>query len=180
LIKILSCLRHAVVPSILLCGTASIAFGQTDVSGFWKYTVPERGVSFLELKQVGNEIFVDGRNGFSTKPFGELKGNKLHLEIPSPFGSPDAKRFTTYDAVLNGVKFAATRKDADGDSTEGSLEKVSREEDPAAFLCLNCANCPITGWCGHRPWDGTAGTSSTTNLTMPRCGKWLTQWYRAE
>jgi alpha-galactosidase len=124
------------VPSILLCGTASIAFGQTDVSGFWKYTVPERGVSFLELKQVGNEIFVDGRNGFSTKPFGELKGNKLHLEIPSPFGSPDAKRFTTYDAVLNGVKFAATRKDADGDSTEGSLEKVSREEAHPARLPL--------------------------------------------
>jgi hypothetical protein len=31
----------------------ALGFAQSDVTGFWKFSVPNGGISFLELKQTG-------------------------------------------------------------------------------------------------------------------------------
>ena len=139
----------------LAFGTSAPASGQTDLTGFWKFSVPNGGVNFLELKQTGEEIFVRGHNGMPQQPYGTLHGDRLHLEIPSPFGPPNAKRVTVYDAVAKGDNFAATKKEPDGDTFAGSLERVTKEEAFPARLPLpvlrnlpdnGLARTPPMGW----------------------------------
>jgi alpha-galactosidase len=122
------CSRSLLALSALLLGMGTIALGQTDLTGYWKFAVPNGGVNYLELKQTGDNLYVRGRRGISPKPFGALHGDKLHLEIPSPFGPPDAKRVTVYDAVVEGDKFPATKKEPDEALVAGTLERVTREE----------------------------------------------------
>jgi len=86
----------------LLFAVSTCAWGQTNLTGYWKFSVPNRGVAFLELKQTGDEIYVAGRGGMPEKPNGTLQGGKLHVEISSPFGPPNPKRVTVYDAVVAG------------------------------------------------------------------------------
>lgn len=140
--------------STFWCGT-SAASAQTDLTGYWKFSVPNGGVNFLELKQSGDEIFVRGRNGMSEERGGTLQGNKLHLEIPSPFGPPNAKRVTVYDATVNGDKFHATKKQPGEAMLTGFLERVTKEEAFPARLPLpalrdlpdnGLARTPPMGW----------------------------------
>jgi alpha-galactosidase len=114
----------------------SAALGQTDLTGYWKYGVQDGGLNYMEFKQSGEQIFVASRNGMPQVPYGTLRGDRLHIEIPSPFGPPDSKRFTAYDAVVKGDKFPATRKDQDNEVTTGMLERVTREEAHPARLPL--------------------------------------------
>ena len=148
-------MRSLVAGCALLFGMHAIASAQSDLTGYWKYAVPNGGVNYLELKQSGSEIFVSGRSGMSQKSCGTLHGDKLHLEIPSAFGRPDPKRFITYDATVNGDKFPATRKDRDGELTSGTIERVPREEAHPARLPLpelrdltdnGLARTPPMGW----------------------------------
>ncbi len=139
----------------LLFAQVAVAWGQTDLTGYWKFSVPNGGVNFLEVKQTGGQIFVSGRSGMSQTPYGTLQGDRLHLEIPSPFGPPDPKRVTVYDAVVKGDKFSATRKSPDEDVVAGTLERVTREEAFPARLPLpelrdlpdnGLARTPPMGW----------------------------------
>jgi alpha-galactosidase len=139
----------------LLFALNAAAWGQTDLSGYWKFSVPNGGVSFLEFKQTGDQIFVSGRSGMSQSPYGTLQGDKLHLEIPSPFGPPDPKRVTVYDAVVKGDKFFATKKTPDEEVVVGTLERVIKDEAFPARLPLpelrdlpdnGLARTPPMGW----------------------------------
>jgi alpha-galactosidase len=153
--KSIGLFRFLVVVLAFLACLCETAPGQTDLTGFWKYSVQDGGVNYLEFKQAGEQIFVGGRNGMSQTPYGTLHGDKLHIQVPSPFGNPDSKRFTTYDAVIKGDKFPATRKDQDGEVTNGTLEKVAKEEAHPARLPLpelrdlpdnGLARTPPMGW----------------------------------
>jgi alpha-galactosidase len=139
----------------LLFGWSAATWGQTDLTGYWKFSVPNGGINFLEFKQTGDQIFVNGRSGMSQSPYGTLQGDKLHLEIPSPFGPPDPNRVTVYDAVVSGDRFSATKKTADGEIVAGTLERVAKEEAFPARLPLpvlralpdnGLARTPPMGW----------------------------------
>jgi hypothetical protein len=164
--------------SALFISARTIALAQTDVSGYWKFSVTDGGLNYLELKQTGTDVYVSGRNGMSKTPLGTLQDNKLHLEIPAPFGPPNPKRVTVYDAVVKGDKFPATKKQPNGDVLSGTLERVTKEEAYPARLPLpeSCASCLITDSRARHPWAGIAGTDITTGLTMPRCAEWPTPW----
>jgi alpha-galactosidase len=108
--------------------SAMSARAQSNLTGYWKYSIQDGGVTYLELKQSGDDIFAARRGKMSSEPVGALRGNKLHLEIPNPFAPPDAKQFIVYDAVVTGDKFPATRKEPKEEPTNGTLERVSREE----------------------------------------------------
>jgi acetyl esterase/lipase len=92
--KTIGFLRVTVLSSVLFFALRSNAASESDLTGYWKYSVKDGGTNSLEFKQAGEQIFAGGRNGMPQVPYGTLSGDKLHLEIPSPFGSPDAKRFT--------------------------------------------------------------------------------------
>jgi len=148
-------MKSMLAVTVLLLASRATVWGQTDLTGYWKYAVPNGGVNFLELKQAGNEVFASGRGGMSQKPYGTLDGAKLHIAIPFPFGPPDPTRVTVYDAVVKGDKFAATKKDPDEEMTSGTLERVSREEAFPARLPLpelrdlpdnGLARTPPMGW----------------------------------
>jgi alpha-galactosidase len=141
--------------SALFISARTIAWAQTDVSGYWKFSVTDGGLNYLELKQTGTDVYVSGRNGLSKTPLGTLQGNKLHLEIPAPFGPPNPKRVTVYDAVVKGDKFPATKKQPNGDVLSGTLERVTKEEAYPARLPLpelrdlpdnGLARTPPMGW----------------------------------
>jgi alpha-galactosidase len=119
-------LRLFVLMTCLLSVLATYA--QSDLSGYWKYSIQDGGVTYLELKQTGEDIFAARRGKMPEHPVGTLRGNRLHLEIPSPFAPPDAKLFIVYDAVVTGDKFSATRKEPKEEPSQGVLERVSREE----------------------------------------------------
>jgi len=59
------------------------------MTGYWKFSVTDGGVSFLELKQTGEAITSPGRSPIT----GTLHNGKLHLE------SGVAPRLTVYDAT---------------------------------------------------------------------------------
>ena len=114
-------IRSLLVVSALLFGMRAIALGQADLTGYWKYSVPNGGVTFLELKQTGDAISGNGHGGPARQLSGTLHGDKLHLEIPFPFGPPNAKSFTVYDAVVKGDKFPATQQQPGEELTGGTL-----------------------------------------------------------
>jgi len=121
-------MRNIITGGMLLLCMHVPDLAQPHLTGYWKYAVQDGGVNYLESKQTGNAIFVGGRAGISQTPYGTLQVDKLHVEIPSPFGAPDAKRFTPYEATATGDKFPATCKDQDGGVTSGTLERVPLPE----------------------------------------------------
>jgi alpha-galactosidase len=154
-IKRTNCAKWVLSVWALLLGVSMSASAQADLTGYWKYSVPNGGVNFLELKQSGEDIFVNLRGGMLPKPCGSLHGDKLHLEVPSPFGPPNARRFVVYDAVVKGDKFAASKKQPDEEPNSGYLERVSREEAFPSRLPLpelralpdnGLARTPPMGW----------------------------------
>ncbi len=153
--KMIGYLRMLVAFSALLIAMRAIAWAQTDVTGYWKFSVTDGGLNYLDLKQTGTDVYVSGRNGLSKTPLGALQGGRLHLEIPAPFGPPNPKRMTVYDAVVKGDKFPATKKQPNGDVLNGTLEKVTKEEAYPARLPLpelrelpdnGLARTPPMGW----------------------------------
>lgn len=148
-------IQSLVVTSALLFLVHGIALGQTDLTGYWKYSIPNGGVTYLELKQSGETITGNGHGGPTRQLSGTLHGGKLHLEIPSPFGPANANRVTTYDAVVKGDKFPATRKQPGEAATSGALERVTRDEafpprlplpDLRALPDNGLARTPPMGW----------------------------------
>jgi alpha-galactosidase len=124
-----------------------------DLTGYWKFSVPNGGVNFLELKQNGETITGTGRGGPGRPLAGTLHNGKLHLEIPS--GPASAKQFTTYDAVVTGDKFAITRQSPGEQVVNGTLERVTHDEAQPPRLPLpalrdlpdnGLARTPPMGW----------------------------------
>jgi len=138
----------AIACALFLCAH-TCAFAQTDMTGYWKFSVTDGGVSFLELKQTGEAITSPGRSPIN----GTLHNGKLHLE------SGVAPRLTVYDATVSGSKFPATlttRQDQFGSGVErGTLERVTEEEAHPRRLPLpelrdlpdnGLARTPPMGW----------------------------------
>jgi alpha-galactosidase len=129
-------LRNGLIVFAWMLSFAMHAFAasQPDLTGFWKFSVPNGGVNFLELKQNGETITGTGRGGPGRPITGTLHSGKLHLEVPS--GPASAKQFTTYDAVVNGDKFAITRKSPGEEAVNGTFERVTHDEAQPARLPL--------------------------------------------
>jgi len=105
------------------------AFAQTDLTGNWKFSSPTSGLDYLQLNQTGETITTTGRRPLT----GTLHDGKLHLTTGT-----DANA-TTYDAVVKGDKFPATRVTHDGQwggTDTGTLERVTNEEIHPARLPL--------------------------------------------
>jgi len=137
----------------LWLGIPVMVWAQADLTGYWKFSVPNGGVSFLELKQSGETITGMGRGGPGRPLTGTLHNGKLHLE--APFGPASARRILIYEAVVAGDKFAATRQAPEGELVQGTLERVSHDEAIPPRLPLpdlrdlpdnGLARTPPMGW----------------------------------
>lgn len=72
----------AIVGAFLLVVHPAV-IGQTDLTGYWKFSVPNGGTSYLELKQV-REAITSALRGFMRSGLTvTLYGGKLHLEAPA-------------------------------------------------------------------------------------------------
>jgi alpha-galactosidase len=107
---------------------ASLA--QTSMTGYWKFTVPDGGLNYMELRQAGETVTsVGGRGGLT----GTLHEGKLHLQAGN---APNA---TVYDGIAKGDMFPATRTTHDGKwggVDNGFFVRVTSEEMHPARLPL--------------------------------------------
>jgi hypothetical protein len=72
---------------VLLFGMQAIAMGQTDLTGYWKLSVPDGGIRCLELEQNGEAITSVSLRGPRGALSGTLRDGKLHLQgLPGPDG----------------------------------------------------------------------------------------------
>jgi alpha-galactosidase len=126
--------RHFI--AVILCGifASRFASAQTSMTGFWKFSVPNGGVDFFELKQDGTSISSVGGRG----PFGGLQGTlqngKLHLHRGNPGGYE-----VSYDATVKGDSFEAVRTTVDGPwggTDKGTFQRITQEEMHPARLPL--------------------------------------------
>jgi alpha-galactosidase len=112
--------------------THALAFGQSDVTGYWKFSVPNGGISYLELKQTGESLTATTRGGRPLTLTGTLHDGKLHLEGSRPGGN----RTVTFDGVRTKDGFNVTGNTPNGDQASGTLERVTRDEAFPARLPL--------------------------------------------
>jgi len=126
-------LSALLITALLLAASTAIAqtaAGQTDLTGYWKFSSPTSGLDYLQLKQSGETITSVGRGSLA----GTLHAGKLHLA-----NGTDADA-TVYEApVVAGDKFPATRITHDGPwggADVGTLERVTEQEVHPARLPL--------------------------------------------
>ncbi|HEY0796082.1 MAG TPA: hypothetical protein VGD64_09900 [Acidisarcina sp.] len=72
------------------------------MTGFWKFSLPYGGTSYLELKQRGEVVTSVGRGGPRRAITGTLHNGKLHLE--GAVGRPGSKP-PVFDGVVGDVVF---------------------------------------------------------------------------
>ncbi len=96
-------MRFRTILFTLACCLPTLAFAQTSLTGYWKFSVPNGGVSYMELTQNGNAITGAGHGGPTRQITGTLLAGKLHIEIQT--GPIAEKRTTEYDAIVQGDKF---------------------------------------------------------------------------
>jgi alpha-galactosidase len=114
---------------------------QTDLTGFWVQRVPNGGITYLELKQAGENITGNYVNGGPARTLtGTLSAGKLHLTL-----TPQ-REFT---GVVEGGKITVTAPVA------GVAERCAREEMYPAKIALpelqdvpdnGLARTPPMGW----------------------------------
>lgn len=121
---------------------------QDGMSGYWKFSMPNGGINYMELKQTGETVSTAGRRPMS----GTLRDGKLHLQSGS---DPND---TVIDATVKGDKSTASRTTHDGQwggVEVGTLERVAAEEVHPARLPLpelrelfddGLARTPPMGW----------------------------------
>ena len=158
---------------ILLCAPLA-AVAQTNMTGYWKFTVPNGGLSYMELKQ-------DGENVTSA---GSAADDGERSMMASCICRQAQAQMPPYMKVLPpGTKFSATRTTHDG--TWGGVDSgflsasAKRMMNPVRLPLpeLSRLAAPDNGLTLERlPWDGIVGTSSTTISTMPPYGQWPTPW----
>jgi alpha-galactosidase len=118
----------------LLMLAHSLAFAQSDLTGYWKFSVPNGGVRFLELKQTGEMVSGNTRGGAPVALSGALRAGKLHLEGSSTRSG--VKHTIAFDGVRNGDGFTVTGNTSNGEAASGTLERVSQQEAFPARLPL--------------------------------------------
>jgi alpha-galactosidase len=136
---------------LLLLSKPAIGFAQTDMGGDWKFSVPNGGSSFLELKQSGEGI--TGMERSRRALTGTLHDGKLHIEIV--VGPADDRTVSTYDAEVRGEKFAATKRISGENPIQGTMERVTHDDvfpprlplpDLHALPDNGLARTPPMGW----------------------------------
>ena len=90
----------------LLLFVTALGLAQTSLTGYWKFSVPNGGVSFLELKQTGESVTGTTRGGRSVALAGTLHEGKLHLE--GTVTRSGAKRSIVFEGTGNGDKFSVS------------------------------------------------------------------------
>ena len=119
---------------VILLLTQSLAFAQSDVTGFWKFSVPNGGVSYLELKQTGETLTGTTHGGRPVSLTGTLRDGKLHLEgTVSRLGG---NHTIAFDGVRNKDGFSVSGNTPNGEKANGTLERVTRDEALPARLPL--------------------------------------------
>jgi alpha-galactosidase len=118
---------------MIACATlfdaSSSCLAQTDLTGYWKFSVRNGGLNYMELKQTGETVTTVGRRPMT----GTLHDGKLRLQSGT---DPNA---TVIEAVVKGDKFPASRTTHDGQwggLEDGILERVSKDEVHPARLPL--------------------------------------------
>jgi alpha-galactosidase len=119
---------------VLLLLVTSLAFSQTSLTGYWKFSVPNGGVSFLELKQTGEAVTGSTRSGRPVALAGTLHGRALHLE--GMVTNSAGKHTIVFEGTGSGDKFTVSGHTPNGDQASGTLERVSRDEAYPARLPL--------------------------------------------
>ena len=114
--------------------THALAFAQSDVSGYWKFSVPNGGISFLELKQTGETVTGTRRGGRPVTLTGTLHDGKLHLE--GTITRAGGNRTIGFDGVRTKDGFTVNGNTSNGEKADGTLERVNREEAFPARLPL--------------------------------------------
>ncbi len=141
-----------ILTSLLLFAAPSVLFGQTNLTGYWKFSVPNGGTSYLELKQTGDTVTSTGHGFMRPGLTGTIHDGKLHLEGPS--GRPGRKP-VTYDAVVKGDKFPIRGTNPNGEIADGIFERVTHDEMYPERLALpplrqlpdtGLARTPPMGW----------------------------------
>jgi alpha-galactosidase len=129
---------------IFLVILTSTVFGQTNLTEYWRFSVPDGGTSYLELKQDGAAVTSVPRGFMRTGLTGTLHAGKLHLEGST--GPEGRKRLIIYDGVVNGDKFPIHGTNPNGEKAEGIFERVTREEMyPARLPLPPLKDLPDTG-----------------------------------
>jgi alpha-galactosidase len=137
-------MRSGCIAFFLFLWIHSVAIAQTDMSGYWKFSVPNGGVSYLELKQSGETITNIGGGGPMRTLSGTLHNGTLHLEGAS--GQSSEKKTISYDAVVQGDVFSATRRFPGQSAEKGTLERVSKDEaDPPRLPLPALRDIPDNG-----------------------------------
>jgi len=125
----------------LLFPCTSRLLAQTDLTGFWVLRIPNRGVTYFDLKQSGDLVtgkFVYG--GAVQSLGGTFSAGKLRLEI---------SRQRVYEGIVDGGKIAVTAP------VKGVLERSAREAVYPPRLALpelqdvpdnGLARTPPMGW----------------------------------
>jgi hypothetical protein len=90
----------------LLLFATSLSFAQTDLTGYWKFSVPNGGVSFLELKQTGETVTGTKGGGRPVALAGTLHDGKLHVE--GTVTGSGGKRSIVFEGTGNGDKFSVS------------------------------------------------------------------------
>src|SRR5450432_3282720 len=142
--------------ALLLCVPAA-ALAQSGMTGDWKFSVPNGGVNYIELKQTGDAISgTSSRGGPGRAISGTLHDGKLHIVV----GPPGGNRTVVFDGTGSGDQYDVTRQPpADGmdkaASEQGTLVRVTHEEAHPARLPLpelrdvpdnGLARTPPMGW----------------------------------
>lgn len=117
---------HLLLLSLLL---PIAAFAQADLTGYWKFSSPDGGVVYMELKQSGETVTSAGRRPAT----GTVKGDRFSLE-----NGGTGNGATLFEAKVSGNKFPATRTSHGtwGMVEKGTMERVAREEMYPARLPL--------------------------------------------
>jgi alpha-galactosidase len=102
------------------------ALAQTNLTGYWKFSIPNGGVSYLELKQSGDSVTSIGRGGPARALAGDVHNGTLRLEGSA--GPAGVNRNVVYEAKVKGESFPMTRQYTGQPLERGTLERVAKDE----------------------------------------------------
>jgi alpha-galactosidase len=111
---------------VFLALLQTVAYGQTNLAGYWKFSVPNGGTSYMELHQDGETVTTVTRGFMRMGLTGTLHDGKLHLE--GSFGPAGRKTTVVYDATVSGDKFPIRGTNPNGEIADGFFERVSHDE----------------------------------------------------
>jgi alpha-galactosidase len=165
--------RRTFLLIVFTLGSAHLAIGQTDLSGYWLLKIANGDDTYrkiyFDLHQQGDKLTGDwfGRDPKGVPIEGTITGDKIHFAtVPPPDAAPSAsfaRRPVVYDGTLQDGKLALESKGPRGVS-KGEAERSTKEAAaPPAPLPLpplrdisenGLARTPPMGW---NSWNKFAG-----------------------